>query len=106
MQEWPLNEALAFGNSLTLQPLQKVKAGREKFREVVSRKQTKNELVQALMDLLCDEEKHWPDAELTRRAPNWSESLCSICVKMTKEGYGSRYTISNYFDFFLTQTNK
>lgn len=40
--------------------------------------QSKDELVQNLMELLCDREKHWPDDELHRRAPNWSESLLVI----------------------------
>lgn len=92
VQEWPQNEALAFGNSLAKQPLQKVTAGREKFRKIVeNRNQSKDELIKHLTELLCDRERHWPDEELHRRAPNWSNQLCSICVKMPEQGYGSRY---------------
>lgn len=92
MQEWPRNAALAFGNSLTHQPLQKVKAGQKKFQEIVgNQKQSKDELIQSLIELLCDREKHWPDDELHRRAPNWSEKLCSVCVKIPEYQYGSRY---------------
>lgn len=93
--QWPQNEALAFGNSLVPEPLQKVKAGREKFRAIVNRpNQSKNDLVQNLIDLLCDRERHWPDAELQRRKPEWAETLCSICVKMPEFGYGSRFDFS------------
>lgn len=91
LHEWPSNEVLGFGNSLTHQPLQKVTYGTEKFREIVNRcGQSKEELVENLMRLLCDTEKNWPDAELHRRAPNWGEYLSSICVNMTDAGYGSR----------------
>lgn len=89
--EWPLNEVMGFGNSLSHQPLQKVKNGTGKFHEIVNRYgQSKEELVDKLMQLLCDSEKHWPDAELHRRAPLWGEHLSSICVNMTDAGYGSR----------------
>lgn len=91
VHKWPQNKALAFGNSLTKEPLKKVTAGREKFQTIVNdRKQTKEELIQNLTELLCDRERHWPDDELHRRAPNWSEKLCSICVKMPEQAYGSR----------------
>lgn len=62
------------------------------FEDVVSNSesQTKDELVQNLLRLLCNREKNWPDDELQRRAPNWCESLSSICVKMPHDGYGSR----------------
>lgn len=92
LHEWPLNEVIGFGNSLTSEPLQKVKFGTEQFREIVNRcGQSKDELVQNLMQLLCDDEKHWPDAELHRRAPDWGEHLSSIRVNMTDAGYGTRY---------------
>lgn len=91
LHEWPLNDVLGFGNSLTHQPLQKVKSGTVKFREIVNRGgKSKEQLVDELMHLLCDDEKHWPDAELHRRAPNWGEYLSSICVNMGEAGYGSR----------------
>lgn len=92
LHEWPVNEVLGFGNSLCHQPLQKVKFGTEKFRQIVTQSgQSKEELVENLMKLLCDNEKHWPDAELHRRAPNWGEHLSSVCVNMAEAGYGSRY---------------
>lgn len=95
VHEWPLNEVLGFGNSLTSEPLQKVKFGTENFRKIVNHcGQSKEELVDNLMQLLCDDEKHWPDAELHRRAPNWGEHLSSIRVNMTDAGYGTRYLYS------------
>lgn len=104
LYEWPTNEALGFGNSLTHQPLQKVTAGTEKFREIINcRGQSKEELVQNLMKLLRDDEKHWPDAELHRRAPHWGEYLSSICVRMNDAGYGSRYLI--YFEIYAIDLN-
>lgn len=98
LHEWPLNEVLGFGNSLSHQPLQKVKLGTNKFREIVDRcGQSKGELVQNLMQLLRDNEKHWPDAELHRRAPDWGEHLSSICVNMKEAGYGSRYAMHRLY---------
>lgn len=90
-RQWPQNEVLGFGNSLTHQPLQKVKGGREKFREIVKRPdQTKEELIKSLNKLLSDREKHWPDEELHRRAPAWADQLCSICARVPAAEYGSR----------------
>lgn len=91
-REWPQNEVLGFGNSLSRQPLQKVKGGREKFRAIVKRQnQSKTELIESLNELLCDREKHWPDDELYRRAPKWANQLCSICARVPAAEYGSRY---------------
>lgn len=91
-RQWPQNVVLGFGNSLTNQPLQKVKGGREKFRAIVKRQgQSKEELVKSLNELLMDREKYWPDDELHRRAPNWSNQLCSICARVPSAAYGSRH---------------
>lgn len=89
---WPQNEVLGFSNSLSQCPLQKVNAGKEKFREIINQhNQTQDNLVKNLMKLLSDRKKNWPDEELHRRQPTWGESLSSICVKMPKVKYGSRY---------------
>lgn len=91
-RRWPQNEVLGFGNSLTHQPLQKVKRGKEKFREVLKQPdQSKEKLVKNLNELLSDREKHWPDDELYRRAPNWANQLSSICTGVPTAAYGSRY---------------
>lgn len=89
-REWPTGQVLAFGNSPPPKTLEKVKAGRKQFEEIVNRDLTKDELVDSLMQLLQDGERHWPDSELERRKPNWAPKLSSIHVKMLVEGYGSR----------------
>lgn len=92
MTKWPTNKYLGFGNSLNAQPLQKVIAGQKLFEDIVQDStQAKDELVRSLMDLLRRPEKHWPDDELYRRAPHWSESLSSICVRIPDADYGTRF---------------
>ncbi|GAB0088076.1 Transport and Golgi organization protein 2 [Sergentomyia squamirostris] len=87
--EFPLEEVHGFGNSPYTIPLRKVIHGKEKFRHVV-KSTGKENLVQKLMEFLKDDQKHWPDDELTKRAPKWAEQLSSVCVRMPAEGYGSR----------------
>lgn len=83
---------MGFGNSLLACPLQKVNAGQRYFEEILKKsQQSKDELVQNLMGLLCKSNKHWPDVELHRRKPEWSELLSSIYVKIPQVGYGSRF---------------
>lgn len=89
-QEWPAGKVLAFGNCPPPKSLEKAKAGRKQFEEIVNRNLNRDVLVDSLMQLLQNGETHWPDAELERRAPNWAPRLSSICVKMLAEGYGSR----------------
>lgn len=89
-REWPSSKVLAFGNSPPQISLEKVKGGKKKFEDIVHRDQSKEDLVDSLMDLLKDRERHWPDAELYKRAPNWGEFLSSVCVHMPEAGYGSR----------------
>lgn len=91
-KEWSTNKYLGFGNSLLAQPLKKVDAGQKYFEEIAKQPhESKEKLVQSLMGLLCNPEKHWPDDELHRRAPMWSERLSSINVNITDFGYGSRF---------------
>ncbi|XP_055696477.1 transport and Golgi organization protein 2 [Lutzomyia longipalpis] len=87
--EFPEKEVHGFGNSPYTIPLQKVVKGKEKFRNIVKMSGSGN-LVHDLMEFLKDDEKHWPDDELSRRAPKWAEKLSSVYVKMPIEGYGSR----------------
>lgn len=90
MKEWPDGEALGFGNSPPTSTLKKVKAGLKQFEEIIHQNQSKEKLVSNLMSLLQDRQKHYPDSELLRRAPNWCEPLSSIGVQMPEVGYGSR----------------
>uniref|UniRef100_A0A1L8DWA9 Putative transport and golgi organization 2 n=1 Tax=Nyssomyia neivai TaxID=330878 RepID=A0A1L8DWA9_9DIPT len=87
--EFSEGEVHGFGNSPHTIPLQKVIHGKEKFRNVLKSAGRAN-LVQELMEFLKDGERHWPDDELSRRAPKWAEKLSSVCVNMPVEGYGSR----------------
>uniref|UniRef100_A0A1B0D4N0 Uncharacterized protein n=1 Tax=Phlebotomus papatasi TaxID=29031 RepID=A0A1B0D4N0_PHLPP len=65
---FPLGEVHGFGNSPYTIPLRKVTHGKEKFQHVV-KSAGKHNLVQELMEFLKDDQKYWPDDELTRRAP-------------------------------------
>lgn len=76
IEEWPQQQIFAFGNSFTTTPLQKVCAAKKQFRDILNvEHQSKDELVGELMQLLGNREKHWPDAELHRRAPTWNDHL-------------------------------
>ncbi|XP_055612835.1 transport and Golgi organization protein 2 [Uranotaenia lowii] len=89
----PLDGALGFGNSTLDVPLQKVRYGRKRFEELVGRQLDVNgqdELVEDLLQLLSSNEKYFPDAELSRRAPDCAEMLAHINVRHPSEGYGSR----------------
>lgn len=94
-QAWPTAATLGFGNSPPHTPLAKVSAGRRQFDEIVQSAEADAEqrptLVAKLMGLLQDRTKHWPDAELSRRAPQWGRDLSSICVRVPGgAGYGTR----------------
>uniref|UniRef100_U5ETR2 Putative transport and golgi organization 2 n=1 Tax=Corethrella appendiculata TaxID=1370023 RepID=U5ETR2_9DIPT len=92
-QKCEQSKALGFGNSPYTTPLEKVKAGTEKFQNIIDNKENfkdKITLIEKLLSLLQEREKHWPDNELQKRAPNWGENLSSIYVKMPEAGYGSR----------------
>lgn len=83
---------MAFGNSPSARPLNKVSAGRSKFdairREAVDL--TRDAFVDRLMELLGDQTKCWPDEELARRAPLWGTHLSSISVHVPGQDYGTR----------------
>ncbi|XP_058825096.1 transport and Golgi organization protein 2 [Topomyia yanbarensis] len=88
-----LREPLGFGNSTLDAPLEKVKYGRKLFGNIVDKRlkiDNKDALVNELLDLLRSNEKYFPDAELSRRAPNSAEKLASINVYFPEYGYGSR----------------
>lgn len=91
-------QCYGFGNSPGESPFQKVIAGRNRFEQILEEyhktsqenEQSQNDLVKKCFDLLKDEQKHWPDAELAGRAPNWGNYLSAINVKIPEAGYGSR----------------
>lgn len=80
-----------FSNSPVHTPLKKVVHGREKFSSVV--KQHRNDesesMIEALIELLKSEEKHYPDEELLRRRGHDAEDFSSIHVRVN-QFYGTR----------------
>lgn len=58
MQEWPQCKVLGFGNSPPGISLEKVKAGRKQFEEIIHQELPKDALVESLMKLLQDTEKY------------------------------------------------
>lgn len=88
-----LDGPLGFGNSTLEVPLEKVKHGRKQFGDIVDKRlkvESKEKLVEELMSLLKSNEKHFPDKELSRRVPEFTEKLASINVYFPESGYGSR----------------
>ncbi|XP_044738514.1 transport and Golgi organization protein 2 [Chrysoperla carnea] len=91
--ELDTTKCLGLGNSLPDAPLKKVLAGEERFRDIVNiynTKSDKDKLVEELFYLLKWEDRHLPDPELERRAPEWKEYLSCIFVNIPEAGYGTR----------------
>lgn len=80
------------GNSPLRKPFKKVEAGTEEFEKVLNshKNSSKEILIEALMKILKNTHKHFPDAELTARRDETAERFSSIHVEMPEEGYGSR----------------
>lgn len=88
------NNCLGVGNSLSGAPFKKVNAGEDRFRDITGTYKTiadKDKLVEELFYLLKWEDRHLPDAELERRAPDWFDYLSCIFVNIPSAGYGTRY---------------
>ncbi|KOB69948.1 putative transport and golgi organization 2 [Operophtera brumata] len=84
---------LGFGNSLPDIPLKKVEAGKEQMHEICRRLnniEDKAALVENLIQLLKDDERHLPDPELAKRRPAVQNQLSSIFVSIPEGGYGTR----------------
>lgn len=83
---------IGMGNSPLFMPFKKVEAGTEQFRNLLSchKDSTKDELIEALMELLKSTTKHFPDAELSTRRNETAEAFSSIYVDLREEGYGTR----------------
>lgn len=92
--ECKVGVALGFGNSTLEKPLQKVCRGKERFAEIVAKRNVpfvdKDAFVDELMELLKSDVRYFPDPELTRRAGQHAEYLSSINVRMPNATYGSR----------------
>lgn len=79
-----------FSNSPVNAPFQKVIAGNKKFHEIIQEHhKNKEDMIEALIDLLKWDEKHYPDDELSRRRGHDAEDFSSIHVRHTQL-YGTR----------------
>lgn len=88
--EYEGKQTVGFGNSNPNVPFTKVERGLERFRGVVKGNNDKEKLIEKLVRLLKWEERHLPDPELQRRAPQAYEHLSSVFVKIPEAGYGTR----------------
>lgn len=80
-----------FSNSPVNAPLQKVIEGNKKFNEIIQEHKDKDKesMVEALIELLKSDEKHYPDEELLRRRGHDAEDFSSIHVRHNQL-YGTR----------------
>lgn len=82
---------VGLGNSPLNTPFKKVVTGTENFKETLERHKSscEEELLEALMSILKDETKYFPDAELLQRRED-AENFSSIHIKIPGLGYGTR----------------
>lgn len=80
------------GNSPLNTPFKKVEAGLKIFGDLLEdhRNSSKEDLIEASMNLLKDSTKYFPDAELTLRRQETAEPFSSIYVDLPSHGYGTR----------------
>lgn len=81
-----------FSNSPVNSPLQKVVVGREKFNEIIQQHKEdkdKESLIEALIELLKWDKKHYPDNELLKRRGSNAKDFSSIHVRFNLL-YGTR----------------
>ncbi|XP_045771289.1 transport and Golgi organization protein 2 isoform X1 [Maniola jurtina] len=84
---------LGFSNSLPNRPLKKVEAGKKYLKDICSRlnkTKDKSQLIDELIYLLKNNERHLPDNQLESRQPNLYKELSSIFVHIPKGKYGTR----------------
>jgi len=83
---------LGFGNSGMEKPYQKVLAGKDRFKNLVDNASIsqQEQLIEDLIQLLKQEERHLPDDELKHRSPEAFNELSSIFVRHEKAKYGTR----------------
>lgn len=87
------------GNSPLCAPFKKVEAGIEEFRNVLKSHSDKDGLIESLMNMLKDDRKYFPDAELTSRRQDEAEPFSSIHVVIPNAGYGTRTRTVILVDF-------
>lgn len=78
------------GNSPMSTPFKKVEVGTKHFQEVLElhNDASQEDLIEALLAILKDETKYYPDAELLARRRETAEPFSSITVRLP--GYGTR----------------
>lgn len=83
---------IGLGNSPMSAPFKKVKAGIVEFKEILEghKDSSKEELIEALVTVLKDGTKYFPDDELTARKLEAAEAFSSIHVDLSNVGYGTR----------------
>ncbi|XP_014204854.1 transport and Golgi organization protein 2 [Copidosoma floridanum] len=86
------DDVLGFGNSSIERPYQKVLIGKDRFKKIIDNASTirQEQLIEDLIRLLKQEERHLPDNELKKRSPEAFNELSSIFVRHEKEKYGTR----------------
>nr|XP_034827636.1 transport and Golgi organization protein 2 isoform X2 [Maniola hyperantus] len=92
INEWT-DTYLGFSNSLPDRPLKKVEAGKKYLKDICSRlnkTKDKSQLIDELICLLKNKERHLPDDQLESRQPNLYKELSSIFVHIPKGKYGTR----------------
>lgn len=93
INKFPGKEMNGYSNSTLDKPLQKVVEGKKRFETIITEnnaKKNETKLIQGLVDLLKWRERHLPDEELQRRAPQTFEGLSSIYVEILEGSYGTR----------------
>lgn len=80
------------GNSPMTKPFQKVQTGTEEFKDVLKTHKncSKDDLINALMNVLKSETKHLPDHELFLRRSESAIHFSSIFVQIPDVSYGTR----------------
>lgn len=83
---------VGLGNSPLKKPFKKVEAGTAEFEKVLNSHKNcnKDELVDALMTILMNDNKFFPDDELTARHNEAASLFSSIHVEIPHEDYGTR----------------
>lgn len=80
------------GNSPLGAPFKKVEAGTSHFQKLLEshKDKSKEDLIEASLNLLKDKTKYFPDPELFSRQPEFAEHFSSIHFSLPNHGYGTR----------------
>jgi uncharacterized protein with NRDE domain len=83
---------IGLGNSPLKSPFKKVEVGVELFKNLINEHQnsSKDELIKSLKLFLSNNERHFPDDELSKRKPEEPERYSSIHIELKEHLYGTR----------------